>query len=278
MGDAMIIYYAHPIDQQKPTARYATVSAALALSGHQLYDPGRAWRTEQLRGNIQPINLAVLDRCDVLVAHLPGDTPTIGTHLELQYAIDRKIPTVVYTDTPRGWSEAVESLQVPVARELGDLMGALRNIAQYSQIGRRSARWVPTGDGGKAPTGGKPGDAGFDLYVSSSSTIWVGPGEFSNIPSEIAVQLPPGMWCLIVGRSSTWTRGLMVTPAVIDAGYRGALYACVHNLSDRDVAVEGGDRIAQLIPMPLLADTIQWAESPLDDSDRGLSGFGSTGR
>lgn len=275
----MIIYYAHPIDQTRPTAMYDTIAAALVTRGHQLYRPSRAWSSSRLYGAIQPINIAVLERCQMVVAYLPAGVPTIGTPLELQYAIDHQIPAVVITDIPRGVSEALESLPVPVTRELGDLFGAIDNHSRYrGEV--HNARWVDLSADGSSqpPTRGKPGDAGFDLHVASTDTIWVGPGEYANIPSQIAVQLPPGLWSLIVGRSSSWARGLLVQPAVIDAGYRGALYACVHNLSDRDVAVEPGERIAQLIPMPLVADTITWAQQPLDDSERGTTGFGSTGR
>lgn len=277
----MIIYYAHPLDWSTSTARYDVVATALVTRGHQVFRPGRAWQTKQPIGNIQPINQAILERCDLVVAHLPDGVKTVGTILEVQYAIDRQIPTVVFTDTDERTSEALESLPCPVVRHLGDLLATIHTgTGRPAHTDVEIGRWQHTTDAhnGQPPARGKPGDAGFDLYVSTEDTIWVAPGEFANIPSEIAVQMPPGYWALILGRSSTWSRGLIVTPAVIDAGYRGPLYACVYNLGDSDVAIEPGDRVAQLVPMPLIAERISWTRGDLDDSARGMTGFGSTGR
>lgn len=132
----------------------------------------------------------------------------------------------------------------------------------------------------RIPTRAYPDDAGYDLYVSETTTI--PPGAFVDIPTGVAVQLPEWAWGMLTGRSSTLRkRGLLVNTGIIDAGYRGELYAGAFNLTQQEVVVEAGDRIAQLIilenstavtEMPLIPD------EQLDPHDRGTNGFGSSGQ
>lgn len=120
-----------------------------------------------------------------------------------------------------------------------------------------------------------PGDAGLDLFCSESATIE--PGRFVDIPLGISVEIPGGYWAMLAGRSSTLRkRGLLVNQGIIDQGYRGPLFAGVWNLTDEPVEVPRGDRVAQLILIPL------WTGNPvsvlhLAESSRGMSGFGSSG-
>ena len=126
------------------------------------------------------------------------------------------------------------------------------------------------------PARAKPGDAGFDLYCQVETVCR--PGEFVDIPCGVAVEFPSGWWGLLTGRSSTLRkRGLLVAQAVIDNGYRGPLFAGVWNLRDSSVTVGPGERIAQLIPVQAFPDSVIAAVG-LGWSERGDSGFGSTGR
>jgi dUTP pyrophosphatase len=95
----------------------------------------------------------------------------------------------------------------------------------------------------------------------------------------VAVELPEDVWGMIVGRSSTFfKRGLIVNSAVIDQGYRGDLFACVFNPGPEGAWAKAGERLAQLIPMPLLSPGIATVRvEVLDRSDRGDAGFGSSG-
>lgn len=128
------------------------------------------------------------------------------------------------------------------------------------------------------PTRAHADDAGLDLYVSESRTI--GPGEFVDLPTAIAVQLPPGTWGLLTGRSSTLRkRGLLVNQGIIDPGYRGELFAGVWNLGAQPVTVEPGERLAQLIVMPNITEATRVVSAELlDEHERGIRGFGSSGR
>lgn len=129
----------------------------------------------------------------------------------------------------------------------------------------------------RTPSQAKPGDVGLDLYVSEARTI--GPGDFVDVPCGVSVRLPDGYWALITGRSSTLRRrGLLVANGIIDTGYTGPLFAGVQNLGRQDVHVDAGERLAQLILLPNVADRlVVQVTSELGDTPRGATGFGSTG-
>lgn len=128
-----------------------------------------------------------------------------------------------------------------------------------------------------APRQALPGDCGVDLHVAADTTL--PPGEPIDIPLGIKVELPPGVWGLLIGRSSTLRQHrLTVHPGVIDTGYRGPLFALTENLCNFPQEVSRGTRIAQLVLLPNLVDglQIQYTDA-LSSSARGEKGFGSTG-
>ena len=130
------------------------------------------------------------------------------------------------------------------------------------------------------PTYGTEYSAGADLYALPGENITVEPHKTLLIHTGIAMEIPEGYCGLIFARSGLATkRGL--APAnkvgVIDADYRGEIMVALHNHSDEPVAVEGGERVAQLAIVPFLK--AEFAEvSELSDTVRGEGGFGSTGR
>lgn len=139
-----------------------------------------------------------------------------------------------------------------------------------------AAHW--TGNG-QPPTLAHEGDAGFDLAYNGNQPLVIQPGETANIPTGISVALPTGMWAAITGRSSAFKKNLLTPLSIIDNGYRGELFAIVRNIGDTAVTIEPLDRVAQLIPMVLHADHIEWVYTEtLNDTTRGANGFGSTGR
>lgn len=131
------------------------------------------------------------------------------------------------------------------------------------------------------PTRAHYNDAGFDLYVSED--IWLNPDTFTDIPTNVRVNLPVDMWGMLTGRSSTLRkRGLLVNQGVIDTGYTGELYAGAFNLSSKPVLVQQGERISQLILVPNATMEFQMlaaAPSFFDEVEgaRNSSGFGSSG-
>lgn len=132
-----------------------------------------------------------------------------------------------------------------------------------------------TSASGQSLSHGHPGDAGIDLPAAANWTIQA--GQWTNVPIDIRVELPNGVWAMILGRSSTFYRKhLLVNSAVIDQGYRGELFVCVYNMSGDTYSVERGERLAQLIPMLLVNLPLQRVDD-LAASARGVNGFGSTG-
>lgn len=122
------------------------------------------------------------------------------------------------------------------------------------------------------------GDAGWDLYVSEDTTI--PPGAVVDVPCGIAIEMPPGYWGRVTGRSSTLrNRGLQVQDAVIDNGFAGEIFAQVKSMTHSTVKIAAGERLAQFVFAPIFSDS--WNIEIVDalaDSPRGARGFGHTGK
>lgn len=128
----------------------------------------------------------------------------------------------------------------------------------------------------RAPFRWAPGDAGFDLTVSRYLEVF--PGVNAHLSTNIAVQIPQGYFGMIIPRSSTLAhKGLHVSTGIVDSGYRGEIMILVRNLTDRATHIQVGDRVAQLLILPLIAGGFKESEA-LDEGARGDAGFGSTGR
>lgn len=128
------------------------------------------------------------------------------------------------------------------------------------------------------PSFAKPGDAGIDLYARTD--LEVESGQRALVPTGIAIALPVGHVALVTPRSGfSLKQGgtLLNSPGVIDAGYRGEIACIVHNTSDTTMRIARGDRIAQMLVLPIPAVTLTEVES-LPGTQRADGGFGSTGR
>lgn len=121
------------------------------------------------------------------------------------------------------------------------------------------------------------GDAGFDLTVSRTVTVME--RSFAQVPSNIRIAFPPGVWGMITGRSSTFfKRNLLVNTAIIDNGWRGELWAMVYNPTEKPVHVMPGERLIQVILFNLvLPEIIEVDPKEFPKGERGEKGFGSTG-
>lgn len=131
---------------------------------------------------------------------------------------------------------------------------------------------------GTVPQYARPGDAGCDL-VSGESVV-LAPGQRALVSTGIAIALPEGYVGLVMPRSGLAAKhgiGLVNSPGVIDAGYRGEIMVVVLNTdSSHEFSIEKGDRIAQLVISPVSKARFHSVQT-LPGSDRGSSGFGSTG-
>ena len=107
------------------------------------------------------------------------------------------------------------------------------------------------------------------------------PGGRQGIPTGIAIALPgPEYVALVCSRSGMGTRhGITLSNSVgvIDSDYRGELTVGLVNHGDVLYTIQPGDRIAQLMVLPILRPTLTVVEE-LDETERGSGGFGSTGR
>jgi dUTP pyrophosphatase len=132
----------------------------------------------------------------------------------------------------------------------------------------------------KAPTVAHPGeDLGYDIYASVMLTI--APHTQAVVPTGIAIECtsPAGekMGALLRDKSSMASRRLLLTGGVIDAGYRGEVRILMENLGDSPAIIRAGDKIANLIPYPVLTGEVKIVEN-LSESTRKAGGFGSSGR
>jgi dUTP pyrophosphatase len=133
----------------------------------------------------------------------------------------------------------------------------------------------------RTPIVAHPGeDLGYDLFALEDIALWA--RSTVRVRTGIAVEArhpqsgePLGL--LVRDRSSMAARGIATTGGVIDAGYRGEILVLMTNLCDQAVELKAGEKIAQMIPVPVLTgEVISVAE--LEDSARAEKGFGSSGR
>ncbi|HVZ61536.1 MAG TPA: dUTP diphosphatase [Terriglobales bacterium] len=133
--------------------------------------------------------------------------------------------------------------------------------------------------GAKAPTVAHPGeDLGYDVYACED--VAIAPRGNAIVATGIAIELicdsGRGMGALLRDKSSLAARRLTLTGGVIDAGYRGEVRVLIENLGDAPAQIRAGDKIANLIPYPVLTGSVEVAEE-LSGTRRKAGGFGSSG-
>ena len=130
------------------------------------------------------------------------------------------------------------------------------------------------------PSYAKPGDAGADLVANEEVTLAPGGGR-ALIGTGIAIAIPTGYAGFVQPRSGLALRHgvtCLNTPGLIDSGYRDELKVLLINTDPTDAyEVHRGDRIAQLVIKKV--EEVIWEEADeLDETERGLGGFGHSGR
>ena len=126
-----------------------------------------------------------------------------------------------------------------------------------------------------------PGSAAMDLRACIDRPVTIRAGERTVVPTGLAMALPSADYvALLFARSGLSIRkGVCLSNGVgvIDSDYRGEIGVGLVNLSQEAYTVQPGDRIAQLMVVPVERPTVSLVED-LDDTSRGSGGFGSTGR
>ena len=123
------------------------------------------------------------------------------------------------------------------------------------------------------------GSSGMDLSANIEKQIKIEPGKTSIIPTGISVSIPKNFEIQIRSRSGLAAKSqisVLNSPGTVDADYRGELKVILINLGNKTFVVERGARIAQMVLCPIVKAKLKETDS-LDDTDRGASGFGSTG-
>ena len=125
------------------------------------------------------------------------------------------------------------------------------------------------------PTVAHPGeDIGYDLYACEDLVI--DKRSAAGVHTGIAIEFEPQAGGIIKTRSGMAKQRLMTNAGVIDAGYRGEVVVLMENLGDEPYVIRKGDKIAQLLEHPYIAEEV--IESELTDAGRGAKGFGSSGK
>lgn len=135
-------------------------------------------------------------------------------------------------------------------------------------------------EGAKAPSIAHPGeDLGYDIYAAEAVTI---PARgMAIVSTAISIELTSAagepLGALVRDKSSMAARRLAVTAGVIDAGYRGEIKIVMENLGDAPAEIHAGDKLANLIPYPVLTTPVE-VVGELTNTSRNEGGFGSSGR
>lgn len=128
----------------------------------------------------------------------------------------------------------------------------------------------------KLPTHGHPGDAGIDFY-STHKVVFM-PGKQERVSTGVAIEIPEGHVGLIWDKSSiSFNMGLKVMGGVIDSGYRGEIIMNLLNVTDKEVTLEEGHKIAQMLIQRFEdCDIVEVDE--ISNTVRGQGREGSTGK
>ena len=129
-------------------------------------------------------------------------------------------------------------------------------------------------DAAIVPRKGTVGSAGYDLYASAECVV---PAKGKSIvKTDIAMAIPYGYYGRVAPRSSMAVKHTDIGAGVIDSDYRGEIGVVLFNHAETDLVIKVHDRIAQLIIEKLgMGDLVEVSE--LDDTSRGVGGYGSTG-
>ena len=129
---------------------------------------------------------------------------------------------------------------------------------------------------GNPPTRAHKGDAGLDLTANENLVIPSGQRRTINLGTAVAIPSGHvGLLCPRSGHAAKHGLTTLTVPGVIDPGYTGDLKIVLYNTDPKPFEVSKGDRIAQLLVVPVT--NLTPVGRPLDTTDRGTAGFGSTG-
>ena len=127
---------------------------------------------------------------------------------------------------------------------------------------------------GTMPTRAHEHDAGLDLYAAE--TAYISPHNWVAVSTGVHAEIPKGFVGLLTSKSGLMSKHGITCRGTIDAGYTGTIKAVLFNHSDRVFKVEAGQKVTQLVILPIITPELELVEE-LAKTDRGAGGFGSTG-
>ncbi|MBQ4101055.1 MAG: dUTP diphosphatase [Oscillospiraceae bacterium] len=131
------------------------------------------------------------------------------------------------------------------------------------------------------PTRGTSGSAGYDLYADIEDDVTINPRDIVKVKTGVAIALPSAEFGAFIFARSGLSIKHGISPAncvgVVDSDYRGEIMVGLTNFSNEPYTIKKGERIAQMIIMPVVCPPLLECDN-LDDTERGAGGFGSTGK
>lgn len=127
-----------------------------------------------------------------------------------------------------------------------------------------------------APTRAHSTDAGLDLR--SPEDILVRADSYATIDTGVHFRLPDGTCGLLVSKSGLNVKHDITSTGLIDASYRGSVVVKLYNHGSEDYQIKRGDKISQMVILPVIIPDCMALVEELDDTERGEGGFGSSGR
>lgn len=119
-------------------------------------------------------------------------------------------------------------------------------------------------------------DAGLDLRAREDTIV---PARGSAvIGTGTHIELPPGCCGLLVSKSGLNTKKDITSTGLVDEPYRGEIFVKLYNHGNRNYEVKAGDKVSQLVVIPVRYEPVRFVDKINMDTDRGCNGFGSTGR
>ena len=134
-------------------------------------------------------------------------------------------------------------------------------------------------DGAILPEYKTDGASGCDVHAFVKEPVELLPGDIKLIPTGLACSIPEGFEIQVRPRSGLAAKNgitCLNTPGTIDSDYRGEIKVILINLGKEAFIVKNGDRIAQFVVAPVVRGIFKTVKS-LDETLRGIGGFGSTG-
>lgn len=131
--------------------------------------------------------------------------------------------------------------------------------------------------GAYMPTRAHDTDAGLDLYCPVGQAQIVPAKESAVFDTGVHIELPLGTAGMVKSKSGLNVKHGLTSEGVVDVGYTGSIVVKLYNHSGYDYEVKEGDKISQLVIVPILTPELELVNN-LEETERGDGGFGSTGR